>query len=203
MSNLSASSTVVIRYANALMDLATESKAVDKVLKDLGEIAKMIDSSADLAAMISSPMIEKSQQQDALFAIAKKAKFQDLTTNFFGVLVQNGRLNALPVIVKAFMIEYAKRQGQVSATVTAAQKLSAAQEKELQKSLSKVAGSDVVLDIQIDPDILGGLIVKIGSTMIDNSVSRKLVRLKSAMSKSGANENTPKKSKSKKISEVS
>ena len=203
MSNLSATSTVVIRYANALMDLAADSKAVDKVLKDLGELAKMIDSSSDLAAMISSPMIEKAQQQEAMFALAKKAKFQKLTSNFFGVLVQNGRLSALPVVITAFQNEYAKRQGQVSATVTAAQKLSAKQEKELQASLSKVAGSDVVLDIQIDPEILGGLIVKIGSTMIDNSVSRKLVRLKNAMSKSGANENTPNKSKSKKISEVS
>jgi len=156
VSNLSATSTVVIRYANALMDLAADSKAVDKVLKDLGELAKMIDSSSDLAAMISSPMIEKAQQQEAMFALAKKAKFQKLTSNFFGVLVQNGRLSALPVVITAFQNEYAKRQGQVSA-----------------------------------------------STMIDNSVSRKLVRLKNAMSKSGANENTPNKSKSKKISEVS
>lgn len=204
MSNLSASSTVVIRYANALMDLAVDSKKTDKVLKDLGEMAKMIDSSDDLAAMISSPMIDSAQQQDALFALAKKAKFQDLTTNFFGVLVQNGRLDALPVIIKAFVAEYAKRQGQVSATVTAAQKLTVAQEKDLQKSLSKVAGSDVVLDIEIDPEILGGLIVQIGSTMIDNSVSRKLVRLKGAMGKAGANENTStNKTTSKKISEVS
>lgn len=198
MSNLSASSTVATRYANALMDLAVESKIVEKVLKDLGEMAKMIESSADLAAMISSPLIEKHEQQNALFALAKKAKFQKVTTNFFGVLVENGRVSALPVIIKAFEVAYAKSQGQVSATVTAAQKLTAAQQKDLQKSLSKVAGSDVVLDVQVDPAILGGLVIQIGSTLIDNSVSRKLVRLQQTMA-SGANTNTP----TEKLSEVS
>jgi len=191
-----ASSTVVTRYANALLDLAVDSKKADKILVDLTELGAMLDGSDDLAAIVISPLIDKSEQQKALLALADKAKFQDLTKNFLGLLAQKGRVSALSAVIRAYQREFAKAQGQISASVTTAQKLSAKQEKDLQASLCEMTGSDVVLDIQVDPSILGGMIVTIGSHMIDSSVSRKLVRLKNAMVSGaqaqaglGANEN--------------
>ncbi len=183
-----ASSIVATRYAAALIDLAAGEKAIDKVEKDLQSLESMIEASEDLQSVIRSPLISRDQQEKAIAAIAQKAGLQKLTQNFLGVLVQNGRLYALEGILKAAANEFSKRRGEVTAQVQVANDLSAEQKKDLQSVISKAVGSDVSLEIEVDPDILGGTIVTVGSRMIDDSVRRKLARLRSAMSKQ-ANEN--------------
>ena len=187
-SAVKASSTVASRYAVALIELAEQAKAVKAVEKDLNELSSMIESSADLSVMIRSPLAGSAQQAKALLALANKAKFSDLTKNFLGVLAQNGRVNALEAIIKAFSAELSKRRGEISVTVQVAQDMSAAQKKSLEAAIAKTVGSDVLLDVRVEPSILGGMIVTVGSQMIDDSVARKLERLQAAMSKQ-SNEN--------------
>ena len=182
------SSIVSQRYANALIELAEEGKKLDKVEKDMLSLAKMVDDSADLAALIRSPLNNQDSLYKAMFAIAEKAKFQDITTSFLGVLIQNRRLGNLPKIVEAFGAAIDKRRGAITVNVEVAQDLSAKQQKELQAALTKAIGKDVAINAVVKPDILGGMIVTIGSHMIDDSVRRKLERLKVSMG-SGANEN--------------
>ncbi len=178
-----ASSAVATRYAVALIDLAEDKKNLSKVEKDLQELRSMIESSDDLSVLIRSPLVGKAQQEKALAALATKAKFQDLTQNFLGTLAQNARLSALEGIIAAFHAEISRRRGEVNVQVQVAQDMSAKQKKSLQDTISKTVGSDVTLDVRVDPSILGGMIVTVGSQMIDDSVARKLERLQAAMSK--------------------
>ena len=177
------SSAVSSRYAAALMDLAETSKVLDKVEADLADLKAMVAGSSDLSLLIGSPLVSRVQQESALSALADKAKFQTLTKNFLGVLTQNRRLYALGAIIEAFRAALSRRRGEVSVSVETAQALKAAQVKSLQSAISKGIGSDVTLDEKVNPDILGGMIVTVGSHMIDDSVARKLDRLKAAMNK--------------------
>lgn len=187
-SAVKATSAVASRYAVALIDLAEDSKKIDKVEKDLSELSSMIAGSDDLSTMIRSPLAGQTQQEKALLSLADKAKFQDLTKNFLGVLAQNGRVAALEGIIHAFYAEVSKRRGEIAVNVQVAQDMSAKQKKDLEAAIAKTVGSDVMLDVQVEPNILGGMIVTVGSQMIDDSVVRKLERLQSAMSKQ-SNEN--------------
>lgn len=114
-------------------------------------------------------------------ALGEKAGFQDITRKFIGVLVQNRRLYALEGILSAFRADLARRRGEVSVSVEVAQDLSEKQKKELQSALSKAVGAEVSVRVVVEPDILGGMIVTVGSRMIDDSVRRKLERLKAAV----------------------
>ncbi len=181
-------STASIRYAAALMDLAQDHKSLDGIEKDLNAIQAMLSDSQDFSTLTNSPLISKSQQQKGLTAIADKAKFQELTKNFMGVLVQNGRLNILTDIISAFDSELSQRRGEITVNATLAQDMSPQQKKSLQDSISKNIGAKITLKIKIDPEILGGMILTVGSKMIDDSVARKLERLQAAMSKQ-SNEN--------------
>jgi F-type H+-transporting ATPase subunit delta len=183
-----APSAVATRYAVALMDLAEEGKKLDKVVKDLDDLRSMIADSPDLSHVIRSPLINKEQQKKALFALADKAKLQDLTKNFLGVLADNGRLAYLEAVIAAFHVETDKRRGAITVDVQVAQDMSAAQKKALQDAISKSIGTDVTVNARVEPSILGGMIVTVGSYMIDDSVARKLQRLQVAMSKQ-SNEN--------------
>ena len=185
----SISSVILSRYAGALIDLAQEAKILDKVHADLSAFANMVEGSSELFMMVHSPMMSKTEQMAVLGEIAKKAKFQDLTLNFIGVLVQNRRLNVVLDIIRTAEKMIAERKGLVSVAVTTASALSEPQKKELQTKISASLGHDVILDIKIDPAILGGMIVTIGSQMIDDSVRRKLERLNALLIK-GANTNT-------------
>ncbi len=167
--------------------MATEAKVVDKVEKDLLELQAMSDGSADLQKLLKNPLINPTQQQKAILALAEKAEFQKLTTQFLGVLAHNRRLPALSGVIGAFRDALAKSRGQALAKVQTAFALSDAQKKSLQEQLSKVMGSNVTLEVSVDKDLLGGMIVTVGSKQIDDSVKRKLERLRRAMN---ANENT-------------
>lgn len=184
------STVVTSRYARAFIDLAAENKAIDKVEKDLSELSAMIESSHDLKNLIRSPAGSAESTLNAMLALADKAKFQKLTRNFLGTLVQNGRLNALEAIIVASRKLLSERRGEISAKVQTASALSPAQTKALQESISKAVGANVMLEAVTDPEILGGMIVTVGSQMIDDSVRRKLERLHGAMVHGGANQNT-------------
>ncbi|MCB9981118.1 MAG: F0F1 ATP synthase subunit delta [Rhodospirillales bacterium] len=187
-SSSQASSVVSQRYANALMELAEESKKLDKVEKDLQELKTMVESSEDLRGAIRSPLYAEDSLLKAMGALADHAKFQDVTKNFLGLLVKNGRLSGLPKILEAFAAALDKRRGAIAVNVDVAQDLSAKQQKELEAALSKAIGKEVAVTANVKPDILGGMVVTVGSLMIDDSVRRKLERLKVSMG-SGANEN--------------
>lgn len=184
----SKSGAVSIRYAAALLDMAAEANAVAQVETDIAELGAMIDASDEFRTMILNPLFGRAQQQRAILAIADKAKFQPLTRNFLGVLADNRRLSELPGIVRAFRSELTRRRGEVEARVVSAHALSDKQAKALQAQLSKVLGSNVTLNVDVDRDLLGGMVVTVGSTMIDDSVRRKLERLKRAMT-TGSNQN--------------
>jgi len=148
----------------------------------------MVSASADLAQTIRNPMNNQATLHNAMHALASKAKFQDITKNFLGVLVQNGRLGDVEGIIQAFNQALSKRRGAVTVDVQVAQDLSAKQKKELQAALSKAMGAEVSVNARVEPGILGGMIVTVGSHMIDDSVRRKLERLKVSMGMQ-ANEN--------------
>jgi F-type H+-transporting ATPase subunit delta len=177
------------RYAKALIELAEESKTLDKVEKDIRDLDAMIEASDDLKSLIRSPLIAEESLLKAMGALADKAKFQKITKNFLGLLVKNGRLGALSKIIGAFSSALDKRRGAIAVNVDVAQDLSAKQKKELEAALSKAMGKDVAVSANVKPDILGGMVVTVGSYMIDDSVRRKLERLKVSMG-SGVNENT-------------
>ncbi len=183
------SSIVYTRYAGALIDLAEQNKAVDKIQKNLSALENMINDSDDLAEVITSQLISKEKQAAAINALAKKAKLEKLTANFLGVLVENRRLNALPGIITVFNKILAAKSGQVEVSVETAAKLTAGQVKDVKQKIEKALGTTIIVEEKVTPEIMGGVIVTIGSYMIDDSVRRKLERLGGAL-KSNANQNT-------------
>jgi F-type H+-transporting ATPase subunit delta len=189
VSGKKASHAVTSRYALALIELASESNKMEKVEKDLAELKAMIASSPDFATVVHSPSLNRERQAAAVAAIADKAKFDRMTANFLGVLVNNRRLNAVEPIIEAVKAELSRRRGEVAVEVQTAQTMSASQMEALQRAISKSLGREIAMKAKVEPGILGGLIVTVGSLMIDDSVARKLERLKTAMSRQ-SNQNT-------------
>jgi F-type H+-transporting ATPase subunit delta len=183
------SGAAALRYATALIDTAEQSKKIDAVEKDLNDLEAMISDSTDLQNMMRSPLISADEKVKAVQAISKKAKFQDITANFLALLAQNGRLNMVRSMINAVRAEASRRRGEISANVQTAFKLSKEQEKALQESLTKAMGQTVAVNLEVKQDLIGGMVVTVGSKMFDASVKRKLERLKIAM-KSNANNNT-------------
>lgn len=184
----SSSSPTALRYATALIDIAIENKALENVEKDLHDLEAMINNSAELQAVLRSPLIKRQAQADAIAEIARVAQFHDITRNFLALLSQNRRLNIISSIMNAIRTEIGRRRGEIEARVQAAYTLSDAQEKALKDGLSKATGQTVSLNVEINKDIIGGLVITIGSQMIDDSVKRKMERLSRAM-KTTSNQN--------------
>lgn len=188
MASKKTSGAAALRYATALVEIAADSKKMDAVEQDLNDLEAMIMASDDLKTLIKSPLISRFQQQEAIQAIAKKAKFQDITSNFLSLLAQNRRMGMLLSIMNAVRMEFSKMRGEVSAHVASAFKLSKEQENALIASLEKAVGKAVSVKVDVQEDLIGGMVVTVGSQIIDDSVKRKLERLKIAM-KSNANNN--------------
>lgn len=169
------------RYASALYELAAESKAVSAVEGDLEKIGAAILALPDLAGLIRNPRLGRDAAAKAMEGIAGALGLAPLTRNFLGVLAANRRLAALPDMVRAFAAIAASARGEVKAEVTSAHPLSDAQLKALGAKLKAREGKDVTLSATVDPAILGGLIVKIGSTQIDSSIRTRLNSLAQAM----------------------
>ncbi|MBL8630245.1 MAG: F0F1 ATP synthase subunit delta [Rhodospirillaceae bacterium] len=169
------------RYASALYDLADEQGALDTVAGDLKSLRQMIDDSDDFRRFIKSPVLTRTEQGSAIKAISEKAALSALTQKFLGLAAANRRLFALPGIITAFLTTLATRRGEVAAEVTSAAALSEAQLGAISAALKQTVGRTVALTSKVDSSILGGLIVKVGSRMVDSSIKSKLQRLKLAM----------------------
>ncbi len=180
-SQMSPISEVGSRYAIALYDLAQNAKAIEAVEGDLAELATAISTSKDLHALISSPVFTREDQLAAITAILKKAGAYELVQNVTGLMAQNGRLNALQGMIAAFQKMAADARGEVSATAISATELNDEQTRRLRAEIEASVGKAVNLETEVDPSLLGGLIVKVGSRMVDSSLRTKLNKLKLAM----------------------
>lgn len=171
------------RYADALFDLALEQSEVDAVAADLRALAVMAQNSDDLRRLLRSPAFSAGDQKRAVEAVASQAALGGLTQNFLRLIAKNRRLFALEPMIDAFNARLAAHRGEVRAEATAAAALSDDHQRRLRGEIEAMIGKKVALDLRIDPEILGGLVVKVGSTMIDSSLRTKLARLKSVMKK--------------------
>ena len=169
------------RYAQALFDLADETGALEAVRADLKSLRAAWGESADLRRLATSPLMAAEDQRKGLVAIADKAKFNGVTRNFLGLLAQNGRARDLTAVIAGFDALYAKKTGVVAAEVVTAQALTTAQLKSIQTALRASLGKDPELSTRVDPAILGGLKVKVGSKLFDASLKTRLDQMKFAL----------------------
>ena len=169
------------RYAAALLELADDRKELDSVAEDLSGLGRMVEQSADLQRLIRSPLIGREQQGRAMASLLERAGVGGLTRRFVLVVAQNRRLFALPQMIKAYLAELARRRGEVTAEVTAARELDEGEKSALDEALRQAVGGKVKIDLKVDPALIGGLVVKVGSRMVDSSLRSKLQRLQLAM----------------------
>ncbi len=169
------------RYALALLELAEEQNALDQVAQDLRDLKTMIGESEDLRRLLRSPLFGRSQQEAALGAVLEKAGTGELTRRFAMVVARNRRLFALDDMIDAYLTELARKRGEVTAKVTSARPLNEAQTNALTEALRRAVGSKVTVESAVDADLLGGLVVRVGSRMIDASLKTKLMKLQQAM----------------------
>jgi F-type H+-transporting ATPase subunit delta len=174
-------SALAERYAAALFDLADEARALDAVADDLRQLRDMLAASPDLARLVRSPVLSRAAQGKGIAALAETAGLSPLVRNFLAVVARNRRLFAVPAMVEAFLAKLAGRRGEVTAEVTAAQPLSEAQLAALGEQLRRSVGRRVAVDVRVEPALIGGMIVKVGSQMIDGSLRSRLHRLQLAM----------------------
>ena len=169
------------RYASALFDLASEQGFVTAVESDLDKLGEALKASPDLSALIRNPKISREDTAKAMDAVSGVLGLSPLTKNFIGVLAGNRRLSALPEIVRAFASIAAAQRGELTAEVTSAHALSDDQVAELAQKLKAREGKEVKIKASVDPEILGGLVVRIGSRQIDSSIRTRLNSLAHAM----------------------
>ena len=169
------------RYATALFELADAENQLDQVANDLELVSEVLVSSEDLRRLIRSPVISRKDQQIAMNLILSKMKVSSLTLKFVGVIAENRRLDCIGQIIKAFQALIADRRGEVTAEVVSAVSLSNSQIGDLRKVLEKISGKQVTVSKSVSEDLLGGLIVKMGSRMVDSSLKTKLNKLRFAM----------------------
>ena len=169
------------RYAAALFGLADERRALDQVADDLRQLRALLGESTELRRLVRSPILSRADQGRAITAVADRAGLTPLTRNFLGLVAQNRRLFAVPDMIDAFLARLAARRGEVTAEVVAAQALTPAQLDAVNEQLRKAMGSKVAVEVRVDPALLGGLVIKVGSRMVDASLRSKLHRLQLAM----------------------
>lgn len=169
------------RYAIALFELAREEKKLDRVASDLAAVKQALADSAEFAALTTSPLVGRDEARRAVAAAAAAMELDPLTANFLGVLARNRRLSRLAGVIGAFNMLAARHRGEINAEVTSAHPLDAGQVDAIKANLRTRMGRDIAVDLNVDPAILGGLVVKIGSRMIDGSIRTKLNSLAQAM----------------------
>ncbi len=173
------------RYATALFDLARDERAIDAIKADLGTLDRLIGENPDLARLVRSPVFTADEQARALNAVLAKAGIGGTTAKFLGVLTANRRLFVVRDVIRTFNALVARFKGEASAEVTVAEPLSDKNLDALRTALKAVTGKDVALDVKVDPSIIGGLVVKLGSRMVDSSLRTKLNTIKHAMKEAG------------------
>ncbi|MBN8980548.1 MAG: F0F1 ATP synthase subunit delta [Rhizobiales bacterium] len=173
------------RYATALFELARDQKSIDSVKADLDKFEKMLADSPELVRLVRSPVFTSEAQTKALSAVLDKAGIKGTAANFLKVLTKNRRLFAVGDVLRSFRALVAKFRGEATAEVTVAEKLSDKNLDALKAALKAVSGKDVDLNVKVDPSIIGGLVVKLGSRMVDSSLRTKLNSIKHAMKEAG------------------
>jgi F-type H+-transporting ATPase subunit delta len=169
------------RYATALFELALEANALDAVAADLDRFDALVGESADLARLVRSPVFSADEQVKALSAVLESAGIRGLVAQFLKLVASNRRLFAVRDMIKGYRALVASHKGEVTAEVTLADRPSESQLAAIRDALAAVTKKDVKVDVRIDPAIIGGLIVKLGSRMVDNSLRTKLNAIKYAM----------------------
>jgi len=174
-------SELAARYATALFDLADEHKALDQTAQDLTLLKQLLAESADLRRLVRSPLLARAEQVRAMDAVLAQVQMSDLVRKFVGLVAQNRRLFALSGMIDGFLAELARRRGETTARVVVARPLTQDQHDAVADALKGAMGAKVAVDVSVDPSLIGGMIVKFGSRMIDSSVRTKLTKLKLAM----------------------
>lgn len=174
-------SGVAGRYALALFELARDEKQVDDVSQNLDRFESLYNDSDDLRRLVKSPAYSAEQQEAAIVAILSKAGISGLAANFIKLVASNRRLFALPDMIRGYREKVRESKGIVRAEVRVAEKPSDALLKDIEQTLREVAGSEIQLDLKVDPSLIGGLVVKIGSRMVDASLRTKLNGIRLAM----------------------
>lgn len=174
-------SEIAERYASAAYELADEARVLDETADDLRGLQALLRESEDLRMLIRSPLIDADAKADAMAAILSQAGARDLTCRLVGVVARNNRLFVLPAMIEAFLTQLAQRRGEITAEVTSAQPLKQTQLDSVTEALRSALGSKVTVDAKLDPSLIGGLVVRVGSRMIDASLKSKLQRLQLAM----------------------
>jgi F-type H+-transporting ATPase subunit delta len=169
------------RYASALFDIADERRTLDEVAADLRQLRAMLAESVDLARLVHSPVLSRTMQGKAVAALAEAAGLSQLVRDFLAVVARNRRLFAARAIIEAYLARLATRRGEITAEVTAAQPLSEAQLAALGEQLRRSAGRRVAVDVRVDAGLIGGIVVKLGSRLVDASLKSRLQRLQSAL----------------------
>ena len=173
------------RYASALYDLAIEQNQVKPVEQSMIALQGLLDQSEDLRRLVRSPVFSADEQSKAIEAVLAKVGITGLTANFIKLITRNRRLFAVPEMIKAYRTLAARGRGEAEAEVTSAVALTDAQMQQLKETLKASVGKDVTVTPRVDPALLGGLVVKVGSRMIDSSLRTKLHNLKTAMKEVG------------------
>lgn len=173
------------RYATALFELALEAGALDAVAADMKALGGLLSDSEDLVAMVRSPLLSRSQQEAAIAAILEKGNANTLTRNFAGLLASKRRLFALGDIIKAFGVLLAAHKGEVEADVVSAAPLSDEQLAALKDQLRSAMGREIQVNVSVDEALIGGLVLKVGSRMIDASLATRLSNLERTMKEVG------------------
>ena len=181
----SISTSIAERYATAVYDIAKETKKVKAIEADLDALQGTLAESADFRSLIHSPIYTRAQQNDAITAIAKKMKLSPTMANTLSLMAQKRRLFVLPQLVQTLRNIIADEKGEVTAEVTSAKALTKAQADKLAKSLKATTGKTIALQQIVDESLIGGLIVKVGSKMIDTSIRSKLNSLQNVMKEVG------------------
>jgi F-type H+-transporting ATPase subunit delta len=174
-------SALAERYATALFEIADERRALDTVANDLRQLRAMLAASADLVRLVRSPILSRPDQARAVEAIAQRAELSPLVRDFLAVVARNRRLFAVPAMIEGYLAMLAARRGEVTAEVVAAQPLTEAQLALLGEQLRRTVGRRVTVDARVDKRLIGGIIVRVGSRMVDASVESKLRRMQLAM----------------------
>jgi F-type H+-transporting ATPase subunit delta len=169
------------RYATALFELAVETNSVEQVQSDLKAFDALVAANQDLTRLVRSPVFSADDQAKALVAILEKAGIKGVAANFLRVIAANRRLFAVAEIIRGFNRLVAAHKGEVTAQVTVAEQLNDARMHEIRDALKQVTGKDVQIDVDVDPSIIGGIKVKVGSRMVDASLRTKLNSIKFAM----------------------
>jgi len=181
----SISSGIAARYATAVFELVVESNELSALEANLDDIAAALDSSDDLKDLISSPIYAREAQEQAITAVASKMGLLPVMQNVLALMAQKRRLFVLPALIAQLRAQIAAHKGEITADVTAAQPLSDAQTTALAAQLKSSVGKDVKVNVTVDESLIGGLVVKVGSKMIDSSIRSKLNSLQNAMKEVG------------------